>query len=155
MGESVPAALKAFQIHFQQAGLRMTDQRAAVLRVLAESEAHLDAEGIWLRAKDYDPSINLATVYRTLALLKEMGLIDPRTLAPDRRRQFFEPANKPDHYHFTCLGCGRVEEFQSDLLDRGRTQIAIQHGWRITSARISFEGYCERCNATSSEEGPS
>jgi Fur family ferric uptake transcriptional regulator len=145
MSHEGQASLEALQTQLRQAGLRVTAQRAAVLRVLAHSEEHLSAEQIWEQAKAYDASINLATVYRTLSTLKELGIIDPRSLTADGRRRFYESAAKPRHYHFTCLGCGRVQEFESDLLDRAREQIARQHGFHITTARITFEGLCECC----------
>src|SRR3990172_6705094 len=102
-GDSLPPQL-ADSLH--TAGLRLTPQRTLILSILNETDEHLDAEGIYDLARSRLPGLNLATVYRTLAVLKHMGLIEQRYFARDHRREYYEAVGKREHYHFTCLGCG-------------------------------------------------
>ena len=104
-GESTP--LNRFRDTLRSSGRRMTPKRALVLDILEHSDAHLDAETIWHLARGRDQSLNLATIYRTLAVLKEMGLVDQRYFARAHKREMYETARKPEHYHFTCLDCGK------------------------------------------------
>ena len=90
-------------------GRRLTRQRRLVLRVLEESREHLDAERLYDLATSLDPNISLATVYRTLAILKEMGLVEEHRLGEGHAH--FEATRSTPHYHFTCTACGRVNEF--------------------------------------------
>jgi len=89
-------------------GRRVTVQRQTVLDVVEGSARHLDAEAIYQLARVRDHGISLATVYRTLAVLKNMGLVEQSYLARDHAREHYEPVGSPEHYHFTCLGCHKV-----------------------------------------------
>jgi Fur family transcriptional regulator, ferric uptake regulator len=88
-----------------------------VLEVVENSAKHLDAETVYRQAQETDPNISLATVYRTLAVLKDEGLIEQRYLARDHAREHYEPVGAPEHYHFTCLDCRQVIEFQSSRVN--------------------------------------
>ena len=90
------------------AGQRVTGQRLLLIRLLDQSERHLDAEALYERARQEMPEINLSTVYRTLAVLKDAGLVEQRYFARDHGREFYEATGTVEHYHFTCLNCGRV-----------------------------------------------
>ncbi len=140
----------------QQAGLRATGQRIAILQVLEEAEEHLDAEAIFQRARQIDPSLGLATVYRTLARFKALGLVHQRYLSSDHSREFYERANKAEHYHFHCRGCGQVIELQTERIRQAREELSAQLGIRFTQACICFEGYCAECSrqiSTAETEG--
>ena len=126
-------------------GRRMTPQRALVLSILRESGDHLGAKRIWQLAREHDRRLNLATIYRTLAVLKEIGLVDQRYFAREHKREIYELAQKPKHYHFTCLGCGQVIEFETaHMLHVGR-ELVEQYGLRLTNACVCFEGFCAEC----------
>ena len=129
-------------------GRRLTPQRALILSILQHSDEHLDAEAIWQTAQRRDASLNLATVYRTLAVLKEMGLIEQRYFARDHKREFYEAVGKREHYHFTCLGCGEVIEFETPRIGQARREISETLGLRLVSACVCFEGYCAKCAAS-------
>ena len=77
-------------------GLRATRQRQLVLHILEESAVHLDAEAIWTRAKDFDPALSLATVYRSLSLLKEIDLVSQRYFSRAHKKEFYE-TQKEEH----------------------------------------------------------
>ncbi|MFQ5615243.1 MAG: Fur family transcriptional regulator [Anaerolineales bacterium] len=126
-------------------GLRATPQRLLVFQILEEADDHLDAEDIWGYGQDYDPSLSLATVYRTLNVLKKVGLVEQRYFARDHKREYYEPSQKEEHYHFTCLGCGRVIEIQTPRITQARRELTEQLGLDVTHACICFEGYCQNC----------
>ncbi len=130
-------------------GHRITPQREIVLEVVETSAEHLDVEAIYQRAREKDPDISLATVYRTLAVLKDMGLIEQRYLARDHAREHYEPVGAPEHYHFTCLGCRKVIEFQSPRVTQMTTELHRDLGVEVAHACICLEGYCQTCAAKS------
>lgn len=140
---------------FHTTGRRLTSQRRLLLEVLAECDDHLDAEGIYERAKDRDPNISLATVYRTLKVLKEVGLVQERMLDRERQKHHYEMAAKA-HYHFTCLECGRVIEFESPLIEQASDELARELDLEVVHRRVHLDGYCPDCKQTISipEETP-
>jgi Fe2+ or Zn2+ uptake regulation protein len=129
---------------FQTTGRRLTSQRRLLLKVLAECEEHLDAEAIYDLAKEQDPNISLATVYRTLKVLKEAGIVEEQILDPEGQRRLYEMADKA-HYHFTCLGCGRVIEFESPLIEQASAELAAQFDLDVVQTRVHLDGYCADC----------
>jgi Fe2+ or Zn2+ uptake regulation protein len=129
---------------FRDSGMRLTPQRRTILEVLDGSETHLDAEGVYQEAKARDPNISLATVYRTLAALTQLGLIQQRHLTPDGQRGYYEIADR-QHYHFTCLRCGRVIEFDTPLISQIQQELADEMGVRVNRARLYLEGFCAVC----------
>lgn len=129
---------------FRRNGMRLTPQRKVILDVLDDTSVHLDAEGVYSQAKVRDPNISLATVYRTLAALRELGLIHQRHLTPDDQRGYYEIADR-QHYHFTCLRCGRVIEFDTPLMTQLQQEIADEWGVHVIQARLYLEGHCAVC----------
>ena len=126
-------------------GRRVTLQRQIVLDVIETAEKHLDAETIFQRAREKDSNISLATVYRTLAVLTEMGLVDRSYLARNHEREHYEPVGAPKHHHFTCLDCHQVIEFQSPGLSQLIGQLQEELGVEVLHACICVEGYCSEC----------
>jgi Fe2+ or Zn2+ uptake regulation protein len=129
---------------FHRSGMRLTPQRRVILEVLDKSEEHLDAEALYQEAKARDPKISLATVYRTLAALRELGLVQQRHLARHEHRGYYEIADQ-QHYHFTCLRCGRVIEFDTPLMAQMQEELAEEMGVQVVQARLYLEGYCAVC----------
>jgi len=123
----------------------LTGQRRLILRVLQEAHSHLDANTILEWAQARDPRVSLATVYRTLQLLTDLGLAEQRFIRRDHVRKVYEPAGSGEHYHFTCLACGKVIEFHSSLIDRARREVAAELGVTVLRACACFEGYCPAC----------
>lgn len=124
-------------------GRRLTRQRLLVLDILKESRDHLDAETIYHLAKARDARISLPTVYRTLALLKETGLVQEHTLGEDHRH-FETPPDIP-HYHFTCQQCGRVIEFEAPQVSEVVQMLCQSQGLQVTSIHLLLSGKCDRC----------
>lgn len=126
-------------------GRRITSQRRLVFDVMETATEHLDAEAIFQRARATNHKISLTTVYRTLTALKEMGLVDQNYITRHHDREHYEPVGAPRHYHFTCLGCQRVIEFQSPGLIRAMGRLPGELGVQVTHVCVCVEGYCRDC----------
>jgi Fur family ferric uptake transcriptional regulator len=125
-------------------GLKLTRQRQLILEVLESSRGHLDAETIYARAKERDPRIGIATVYRTLALLKQLGLAEEHNLGEDHGH--FEAADRDHpHFHFTCTKCGKVVEFESPQILRASRALCEQKGLLVKDIHLHFSGLCRHC----------
>jgi Fe2+ or Zn2+ uptake regulation protein len=126
-------------------GGRMTGQRAIILDVIATSHEHLTADDITARAQRHDRSINPSTVYRTLTLLKERGLIKAQYYDQDSHREVSEPTPHTEHYHFTCTRCGQVIEFESQHVPALRAQLQAEFGVEVAQIHLTLTGLCEKC----------
>jgi Fur family peroxide stress response transcriptional regulator len=128
---------------FRATGRRLTRQRRLILDVLEESDEHLDAEALYDQARVQDSDISLATVYRTLAVLKELGFVEEHQLGEEHSH--YEAVRDDPHYHFTCLGCGRVIEFDAPLVAQVEQELGERHDVRVVSAHLHMSGYCSQC----------
>ncbi len=128
---------------FQSAGMRLTSQRCLIMEVLEANDEHLDAETLYGQAKVLDPNISLATVYRTLAVLKEMGLVEEHRLGEEHGH--YESVRQEPHYHFTCLGCGRVIEFSTPRVTQIEQELIEREGICVVNAHLHLSGYCAQC----------
>ncbi len=137
---------------FRGCGYRITVGREAILAVLAAADKHLSAEDIYLRAHPRYPQIGLTTVYRTLDILAQMGLILKHDFGDGRAR--YELAQGPTsnhHHHLVCTGCNRVIDYtdfikdEVELLKRTQNGLSKKYNFRITNHEIQFFGLCERC----------
>src|SRR5262249_7851682 len=107
------------QAHFAERGIRMTQQRRAILSVMETASKHLDASQIRRKAQKLDPSVDRSTVYRTLRLLKRQGLIDELDLMHiNGEGHYYERKLERDHIHMACLRCGKITEFVSDQFEK-------------------------------------
>jgi Fur family transcriptional regulator, ferric uptake regulator len=138
-------ALRRAQGLLRARGKRITQQRALLLQIIQESEEHLDAEELYRRAKRRDPHINLATVYRTRNLLKESGLVQPTYLAHAHQREQFESSPAVEHYHFACLRCAKMIEFESPRVDQICGEVKHEFGVEVIRGWLWLEGYCADC----------
>lgn len=127
----------------QIAGRPVTTQRALLLDIIRKTDKHLDADELYRIAKEKEPRISLATVYRNLKLFKELGLIAESSLGDTHSH--YERKNKADHYHLVCLGCGKIIEFDSPLLAKAAAVIEKEKRFDITSIQLRMEGYCPDC----------
>jgi Fur family ferric uptake transcriptional regulator len=126
--------------------IRLTRQRRVVLQVMEGAPQHLDAGEILERAQKIDSDITRVTVYRTLELLKSHGLIDELDLLHLRgHRHFYESHGPRDHIHVACIRCGKVREFESELYEDLKKQIARDCDLEITITRTEVGGLCADC----------
>jgi Fur family ferric uptake transcriptional regulator len=134
-------------------GIRLTAQRRAVVEVIQEASAHLDAGSLLELARQREPNIDRATVYRTIELLKKLRLIDELDLMHlEGEKHFYEVKTKRDHLHLACFRCGRIEEFTSPIFERLKAEIAKQAGFAIRVTRLEVGGTCRACTSTQQED---
>jgi len=127
-------------------GIRMTDQRRAILSVIEIANKHLDANQILRKAQKMDASVDRATVYRTLALLKRHGLIDELDLMHLKGEgHYYERKTGRDHIHMACLRCGKITEFMSERFDSLKNELEQECRFHILVARLEVGGYCAAC----------
>jgi Fur family transcriptional regulator, ferric uptake regulator len=119
-------------------GVRVTKQRLAILQVLREATDHPRADDILLRAKGIDPSVSLATVYRTLGVLEKAGTVLRNEF--DGAGARYELANTAHHDHLIDLDTGEVMEFRSDRIERLQAEIAAELGYDIEWHRFEIYG---------------
>jgi Fur family ferric uptake transcriptional regulator len=141
------------QDSLRERGVRLTRQRRILLDLIDHSGKHLDAESLYQLAKEKDPRLNRVTVYRTLKLLKEGGLVDELDLMHYGGDQhYYETRLKQEHAHVICLRCGKVEEFFGEPLQKLRRQVEAHFGFQILLARTEIGGYCSHCQALRAKE---
>lgn len=122
---------------------RITHQRLAVIRVLAASDDHPSAEQIFEKVRARFPTTSLATVYKTIALLKDVGEVLELGF-PDGSNRY--DGNKPyPHPHIVCSGCGKIVDPEVVGLDELENQIVRKTGFKILHHRLDFFGLCEEC----------
>ncbi|MDX2267001.1 MAG: transcriptional repressor [Bryobacter sp.] len=132
----------------KERGVRMTKQRQVLLDLIDRSGQHLDAETLYNLARAQDSKLNRVTVYRTLKMLKESGLVDELDLLhKDGDQHYYETKMKREHAHVICLGCGKVEEYFGEPLAKLRKEIEETFGFQIAIQRTEVGGYCAHCVA--------
>ncbi len=128
---------------------RLTPQREAVIEVLLDNaDAHLSAENIFLQTKQNYPDIGLATVYRTLELLENFGLIHRFDYGDGQSRYEVNlSAEGHYHHHLICVNCGEIGEYKDDLLDEIEEKIARETGFVVTDHCLRLFGLCSKCQS--------
>ena len=122
---------------------RSTEQRQLLLKIIQQAEGHLDADEIYRQARQKSPSISLSTVYRSLQLFKELGLVEEHQF--DGTRRCYEAMPRTKHHHLVCLGCGRVFEFKCPSAEKLKSRISREEGFKVTDAEVRLVGYCPDC----------
>ncbi|PZR95431.1 MAG: transcriptional repressor [Stutzerimonas stutzeri] len=127
-----------FEHQLREAGLRMTQQRRLILRVLAESDDHPDAKGIFTRAFAHDPTLSLSTVYRTMKVLETQGAIERHAFEDGVSR--YEHADQQHHDHLIDVETGQVVEFSSPEIEALQAKIAAELGYEIVRHKLELYG---------------
>ena len=137
------AAKKKFIDFLGTKKLRVTSQRQAIIDTVFATEEHFTAEQLleWSRARDR--SVSRATVYRTLPLLTESGLVREMDFGKDHK--FYDPnyAEHPNHNHIICEDCERIVEFESDQISRLESEITHKLGFAVKTQRLQITASCE------------
>ncbi len=120
-----------------QAGLKMTGQRKIILKVLGDAADHPSVEMVYERARTIDPTISMATVYRTLSLLDELELVTRHEFKESFSRY---EVNMEHHHHLIDLETGKVIEFQNEELERIKEKIAHDLGFELVDHRLELYG---------------
>jgi Fur family ferric uptake transcriptional regulator len=119
-------------------GMRMTEQRRVIARVLSDAEDHPDVEEVYTRASGVDPRISISTVYRTVKLFEDAGIIDKHEFRDGRSR--YEPTSEAHHDHLIDLRTGEVIEFQNEDIEKLQRAVARELGYRLVDHRLELYG---------------
>ncbi|MFN3208537.1 MAG: Fur family transcriptional regulator [Roseovarius sp.] len=119
-------------------GLRMTDQRRTIAAVLEESDDHPDVEELYARASGRDPKISIATVYRTVKLFEEAGILDKLEFGDGRAR--YEDAERDHHDHLIDMHSGEVIEFVDPEIELLQEKIAAKLGYKLKGHKLELYG---------------
>ncbi len=122
----------------QEKGLRMTEQRRVIARVLSESHDHPDVEQLYHRAVAIDPGISLATVYRTVKLLEEANILERHDFRDGRSR--YEELSDQHHDHLIDIQSGKVIEFRNEEIEELQRLVAEKLGYQLVDHRLEL--YC-------------
>lgn len=138
------ALLDVFRRYLRDHNLPITQQREAIARTLFFSDEHLSVGDIELSLRSAGVQVGTATVYRTLELLSRAGLVQEHDFGEGFKR--YEPlAAKSHHEHLICVECGRVVEFSSERLERMKSLISDEYGFRYHHHRLEIYGVCRGC----------
>lgn len=138
----ISARIQRFENACRQSGIKLTHQRMEIFRELARSDEHPDVETIYRRVKPRIPAISLDTVYRTLRMLVDKGLI--ATVGVLNERQRFDPNIRP-HHHFVCTKCGLVRDFYNADFDHFRLPAGMESIGNVVSTHVELRGLCADC----------
>jgi len=119
-------------------GMRMTEQRRVIARVLSVAQDHPDVEEIHRRAVEVDPKISIATVYRTMRLFEDAGVVERHDFQDGRSR--YEEATESHHDHLIDLKSGEVIEFVNEEIEKLQAKIAEKLGYKLVAHRLELYG---------------
>jgi Fur family peroxide stress response transcriptional regulator len=126
----------------KKVGVKLTHQRLEIFRELAATEKHPDADSIYRAVQQRMPTVSVDTVYRTLWMLHDLGLVT--TLGPQGGGVRFD-ANLEQHHHYVCVRCGLVSDFDSEELNGLRVPDAVRQIGSIVDAHVEVRGLCADC----------
>lgn len=134
----------------QGGGHRMTPQRLCILRALVESNSHPSAEEIYAQVQRVSPMTSLATVYKTLDTLRDMGEALEMEVGDGRRH--YDGVRPRFHPHVVCTGCGRIEDVPLQDLSGLQAEAGEASGYRISAQRVEFYGLCGACQEMTKQQ---
>ena len=137
---------RALASYLEQHHLKHTKQRDAILDAFLGASGHVTSEQIYQEVKESNPNIGYTTVYRTMKLLCEAGLAQERHFDDGIARYEIEHEH---HDHLVCLKCGRIIEFECQMIEATQEEIAARYNFRILRHRHELYGHCESCNSES------
>jgi len=125
-------------------GYRLTPQRMMILLAIENGDGHISAEEIYAQVTAKYPRVNISTVYRTLELLKRLGLVTETDLGDGRLR--YHPADKGHHHHLVCTECGAVIDLDESLLSPVKDVLLREYGFLADLRHLAIFGRCANCN---------
>jgi Fur family peroxide stress response transcriptional regulator len=144
--------LETFKARAKEERVKLTPQRLEIFKAVAKSLEHPDAERIFETIHASMPTVSLDTVYRTLWLLEDLGLLS--TIGSRRGGTRFD-ANLKTHHHFVCTRCGMIRDFVSPALDALPVPEEAKAFGQVSGSRVEVRGLCERCLRKASREAKS
>ena len=141
----IKEAEKTFSEFLEQKDLKLTSQRRTILRQAIQADGHFSAEKLLLYSKKADPTISKATVYRTLALLKESKILEEQDFG-EGKKLYERAQGRKHHDHFVCIHCGKIIEFENDQIEHLQDTEAKRHTFQIVYHSLKLFGFCKDCN---------
>ncbi|WP_267524733.1 Fur family transcriptional regulator [Campylobacter sp. MG1] len=137
--------LEEFKKALRQSNLKYTKQRESLLKLLYNTEGHHTPDELYeaLKASGDDQNVGIATIYRTLNLLEESGMVTSISFGAAGKK--FELANKSHHDHMICKSCNKIIEFKDDVIEQKQLKIAREHGFKLSSHLMQLYGICADC----------
>ena len=137
--------LQNFKQLLRSNNLKQTKQRELILETIYNNNGHFTPEDIYNLIKESSPDIKLgiATIYRTLTLLEEAGIVSSISFGAQGKK--YEFGLKEHHDHLVCTQCGKIEEFMDDFIEKRQELIAKQHNLKMTGHIMKIVGICETC----------
>jgi Fur family ferric uptake transcriptional regulator len=139
--EARDAALAGFMA---ERGLKTTRQRTLIIDTFFEVGGHLSVEELWGRVRSRDMRVSVATVYRTMKLLAESGLVHAQNFG-DGQTRYEVAVGREHHDHLICTGCGAIVEFENDRIEALQEAVARRHGFQVRSHKMELYGLCRSC----------
>lgn len=131
---------------FKAKRIRLTPQRRILISTIQEATTHLDAASLLKQARERDPRIDRATVYRTIELLKKLGMINELDLMHlNGEKHYYEVKTHQDHLHLACFDCGEILEFATPAFEQLKQEIAAANRFEIQVIRLEVGGLCDSC----------
>ena len=140
--KEVAQRMKRFEAVLRSAGIKLTHQRMEIFREVAQRGDHPDADMVYQRVRERLPTVSLDTVYRTLWLLNDLGLVV--TLGSSHKPTRFD-ANLNNHHHFVCEHCGFTRDFYSSDLNNISLPDSLGSLGKVEATHVEVRGVCQRC----------
>ncbi|MFC1991260.1 Fur family transcriptional regulator [Chloroflexota bacterium] len=125
-------------------GYRLTPQRLMILRSVEEAASHISAEEIYTQVRTHYPQMNISTVYRTLELVKGLGLVTETDLGDGRAR--YHCMGKGRHHHLVCEKCGEIIDIEESILSHLWADIQQKYKFKVNMKHLAIFGRCVNCN---------
>lgn len=146
-GNEVDLLLEELKQIVKQRGLKHSNQREQIVRVLFEAKNHLTPEEIYNEVKKINSSIGLATVYRTLSFLEKEDFVKSISFGSEGKK--YELNRGEHHDHMICIKCGKIIEFFNEELEHLQEDIAQKYGFKLLSHQMNMYGICKECQQKS------
>ena len=130
--------------YMAERGMKNTRQRTLIVDTFFEVGGHLSVEELWGRVRARDTRVSVATVYRTMKLLSESGLVHTQNFG-DGQARYEVAVGREHHDHLICTGCGAIVEFENDRIEALQDAVARKHGFKVTSHKMELYGLCRSC----------
>ena len=143
---------EALTRYMAEHGLKSTRQRSLIIDTFFNTGGHLSVEELWNKVRALDAKVSVATVYRTMKLLHDCGLVHSRNFG-DGQTRYEAAAGRHHHDHLICTRCGTIIEFENDRIEMLQDRVARQHGFRVTSHKMELYGLCSECQLALASAG--
>lgn len=141
----IKEAERAFSKFLESKDLKLTSQRRTILRQAVQADGHFSADKLLEYSKKADPTISKATVYRTLALLKESKILEEQDFG-EGKKLYERAQGRRHHDHFVCIHCGKIIEFENDQIERLQNAEASKCRFKVVYHSLKLFGFCKDCN---------